>query len=286
MQPAIIFFDEIDGLAPVRSSKQDQIHSSIVSTLLALMDGLDSRGQVIVIGATNRVDSIDPAAASSRRFDRELNFALPSVTARKDILKIHTKHWSPPMSDAFASQIAAKTVGYCGADIKALCTESALRAVRRAYPQIYVSQEKLLIDVNTIRIKYVDFMAAMNGIVPASQRSAIVYARALPNAIAHLLQQAYDNIKLLISRRIPTDGTKQKRACADQSIIIYDDDVDEAMAPTEDEKQPSTLSPQNLSILRFCRSRARLLVHGASEWVRLISVPPSFHLSNNFRFIH
>jgi SpoVK/Ycf46/Vps4 family AAA+-type ATPase len=78
MRPSIIFFDEIDGLAPVRSSRQDQIHSSIVSTLLALMDGLDNRGEIIVIGATNRIDSIDPALRRPGRFDREFLFPLPS----------------------------------------------------------------------------------------------------------------------------------------------------------------------------------------------------------------
>jgi hypothetical protein len=89
-QPSIIFFDEIDGLAPVRSVKQDQIHASIVSTLLALMDGLDSRGQVVVIGATNRPDAIDPALRRPGRFDRELTFSLPDATARAAILDIHT----------------------------------------------------------------------------------------------------------------------------------------------------------------------------------------------------
>ena len=81
MRPSIIFFDEIDGLAPVRSSRQDQIHSSIVSTLLALMDGLDSRGEVVVIGATNRIDSIDPALRRPGRFDREFSFPLPPQEA-------------------------------------------------------------------------------------------------------------------------------------------------------------------------------------------------------------
>jgi SpoVK/Ycf46/Vps4 family AAA+-type ATPase len=90
-QPSIIFFDEIDGLAPVRSAKQDQIHASIVSTLLALMDGLDSRGQVVVIGATNRPDAVDPALRRPGRFDRELLFPLPDAQARSAILDIHTR---------------------------------------------------------------------------------------------------------------------------------------------------------------------------------------------------
>ncbi len=87
MRPSITFFDEIDGLAPVRSSRQDQIHSSIVSTLLALMDGLDSRGEIVIIGATNRIDSIDPALRRPGRFDREFSFPLPSQEVRTNHLK-------------------------------------------------------------------------------------------------------------------------------------------------------------------------------------------------------
>jgi len=86
MRPSIIFFDEIDGLAPVRSSRQDQIHSSIVSTLLALLDGLDSRGEIVVIGATNRLDAIDPALRRPGRFDREFHFPLPSYEVQQHIL--------------------------------------------------------------------------------------------------------------------------------------------------------------------------------------------------------
>ena len=112
-RPSIIFFDEIDGLAPVRSSRQDQIHSSIVSTLLALMDGLDSRGEIVVIGATNRIDSIDPALRRPGRFDREFLFPLPSLSARSQILKINTKEWNPKLSDNFVGEVAEKCVGMC-----------------------------------------------------------------------------------------------------------------------------------------------------------------------------
>src|SRR5208283_2662519 len=108
-QPSIIFFDEIDGLAPVRSSKQDQIHSSIVSTLLALMDGMHGRGQVVVLGATNHPDHIDPALRRPGRFDREFYFPLPDLEARLAILKIHTKGWEPPLSDKFLNEIADLT---------------------------------------------------------------------------------------------------------------------------------------------------------------------------------
>jgi SpoVK/Ycf46/Vps4 family AAA+-type ATPase len=145
-QPSIIFFDEIDGLAPVRSSKQDQVHNSIVSTLLALMDGLDSRGKVVVIGATNRVDALDGALRRPGRFDRELCFPLPNLEARKSILSIHTRKWADPPSEDLIEELATRCVGYCGADLKALCAESSLQALRRRYPQIYKSDQKLLID--------------------------------------------------------------------------------------------------------------------------------------------
>jgi len=117
-QPSIIFFDEIDGLAPVRSAKQDQIHASIVSTLLALMDGLDPRGQVVVIGATNRPDAIDPALRRPGRFDREFYFPLPDMEARRKIIQINTKKWEPPLEDSFLDRLAEVTKGYGGADIR------------------------------------------------------------------------------------------------------------------------------------------------------------------------
>ncbi|ODQ45860.1 hypothetical protein PICMEDRAFT_21054, partial [Pichia membranifaciens NRRL Y-2026] len=140
-QPSIIFFDEIDGLAPVRSSKQEQIHASIVSTLLALMDGMDNRGQVIIIGATNRPDSIDPALRRPGRFDREFYFPLPDLKAREEILKIHMRKWDHQLDDRFVKELAVLTKGYGGADLRALCTESALNSIQRSYPEIYKTQQ-------------------------------------------------------------------------------------------------------------------------------------------------
>lgn len=186
-QPSIIFFDEIDGLAPVRSSRQDQIHASIVSTLLGLMDGLDARGQIVVIGATNRVDAIDPALRRPGRFDRELVFTLPNLPARRTILGIHTRSWVPPPDPALLDAVAERAVGYCGADLRALCSEAALRSVRRRYPQIYDSSAKLAIDVAALSVRARDFSAAMSTLVPASHRAARTYARPLPARLAALL---------------------------------------------------------------------------------------------------
>ena len=197
-QPSIIFFDEIDGLAPVRSSKQDQIHASIVSTLLALMDGLDDRGQVIVIGATNRIDSIDPALRRPGRFDRELLFGLPDKEARREILDIHTQHWNPPLLSKFKDDLAEECVGYCGADLKSLCAEASLIALRRRYPQVYSRSEKLCIDVNKIIVTREDFLKALNKVVPASQRSVSTYRVGLKNTIKPLLSKAlYDTLEIL-----------------------------------------------------------------------------------------
>ena len=118
-QPSIIFFDEIDGLAPARSmSKQDHTHSSVVSTLLALMDGLDDRGQVVVIGATNRIDSIDPALRRPGRFDREFYFPLPDQSSRKKIIEMNTRAWVPKIDKDLVQYISQVTTGYCGADVK------------------------------------------------------------------------------------------------------------------------------------------------------------------------
>ena len=136
-QPSIIFFDEIDGLAPVRSSKQDQIHASIVSTLLALMDGMDGRGQVVVIGATNRPDAIDPALRRPGRFDREFYFPLPGLAARERILRIMTKKWAGWESEKGEENVkglAKLTKGYGGADMRVSNTSSpCMQHIYRLY---------------------------------------------------------------------------------------------------------------------------------------------------------
>jgi SpoVK/Ycf46/Vps4 family AAA+-type ATPase len=188
LAPSIIFFDEIDGIAPVRSSKQDQIHASIVSTLLALMDGLDDRGAVVVIGATNRPDAIDPALRRPQRFDRELYFPLPSAAGRRAILDIKTQRWSPPLTAAFKNALARATVGYCGADLAALCSEAALRAVRRRLPQIYASDAKLVVDPSAITITLADFASAMRDIVPAAARSSQGFAVPVPAHLTPLIR--------------------------------------------------------------------------------------------------
>ncbi|KAI9706153.1 MAG: hypothetical protein M1820_004914 [Bogoriella megaspora] len=221
-QPSIIFFDEIDGLAPVRSSKQEQIHASIVATLLALMDGMDGRGQVIVIGATNRPDTVDPALRRPGRFDREFYFPLPDEKARRAIIDIHTKGWDPPLKPEFKEQLAGLTKGYGGADLRALCTEAALNAVQGTYPQIYRSNEKLIIDPAKIKVLAKDFMISVNRMIPSSERSATSTSAPLAKDIEPLLREPLDEIVKLLSDIIP-----QKKKITALEEAQYDDRDDE-----------------------------------------------------------
>lgn len=220
-QPSIIFFDEIDGLAPVRSSKQDQIHASIVSTLLALMDGMDGRGQVIVIGATNRPDSIDPALRRPGRFDREFYFPLPDVEGRKSILDINTAEWG--LADEFKRSLAENTKGFGGADLRAVCTEAALNAIKRTYPQIYTSQQKLIVDPAKITIHATDFMKAIKDMTPSSERSASSGAAPLPKNIAPLLRDQFAEIKETLKNILPV---KPKITALDEAMYEPYEDSD------------------------------------------------------------
>lgn len=220
-QPSIIFFDEIDGLAPVRSSKQEQIHASIVSTLLALMDGMDGRGQVIVIGATNRPDNIDPALRRPGRFDREFYFPLPDIEGRKAILDIHTADWG--LSDLFKDSLAENTKGYGGADLRALCTEASLNAIQRTYPQIYASTEKLVVDPEKINVHATDFMLSIKKLIPSSERSATSGAKPLPKSIKPLLQKQLAEAKMALDGLLPR---KKKLTALQEAMYEQFDDED------------------------------------------------------------
>ncbi|TAQ86087.1 hypothetical protein B7494_g5582 [Chlorociboria aeruginascens] len=219
-QPSIIFFDEIDGLAPVRSSKQEQIHASIVSTLLALMDGMDGRGQVIVIGATNRPDNIDPALRRPGRFDREFYFPLPDLDGRKAIINIHTKDWG--IDDAFKTSLAHITKGYGGADLRALCTEAALNSIQRTYPQIYSSNDKLKIDADKIKITAKDFMLSIKKMIPSSERSTSSGAKPLPKSIEPLLIDQLMELETILDELIPIK--KKTTALQEAMYEQYEDD--------------------------------------------------------------
>jgi SpoVK/Ycf46/Vps4 family AAA+-type ATPase len=227
LQPSIIFFDEIDGLAPVRSAKQDQIHSSIVSTLLALMDGLEGRGNVIIIGATNRPDAIDPALRRPGRFDRELAFQLPNNIARRNIIRIHTKAWKNELAEEFLDTIADECIGYCGADVKSLCTEAALNAIKRTYPQIYNSANRLLLNHSKVHLNHSDFYEAMKRITPAAQRNNIHFARPIPATLHPILNHELQAIHAEINKFFPLAAVSKSKQANQNQMIISNDDNDE-----------------------------------------------------------
>ncbi|KAF5307164.1 hypothetical protein FQR65_LT00680 [Abscondita terminalis] len=203
MKPSIIFFDELDGLAPVRSSRQDQIHASIVSTLLALIDGFDNRGEVVVIGATNRIDAIDPALRRPGRFDRELYFPLPSRMERQEILKIHVSQWSPPPNPELLSFLAERAIGYCGSDLRALCSEAVIQSLRRTYPQVYTTDYKLLLDPTCVKVEKVDFLRAKSVLTPASHRITQALGRRLMPILKPVLGESLETTLRVLKESFP-----------------------------------------------------------------------------------
>jgi SpoVK/Ycf46/Vps4 family AAA+-type ATPase len=207
--PSIILFDEIDGLTPTRSAKQNQVHSSLVTTLLSCMDGIDDRGSVFVIGTTNRIDDIDSALRRPGRFDRELYVHLPSLDARQQILTIHTRSWKPipPCIDTLIT-VARHTIGYCGADLRSLCVEAALVATRRTLPSSYlqstVRHNDVIDAIPGIVVTLDDFMAAARTIVPASRRAESASSLVtLPLCLVPFITPVVDRcIKLLRHRTV------------------------------------------------------------------------------------
>ncbi|MGC8586206.1 MAG: CDC48 family AAA ATPase [Candidatus Micrarchaeia archaeon] len=171
--PTIIFMDEIDAIAPKREEATNEVERRMVSQLLALMDGITSRGQVIVIGATNRPNAIDPALRRPGRFDREIEIGVPDRNARKEILQIHTKNM-PLAKDVDLDELANMTHGYTGADIAALCREAAMAELRHILPQIINKKSvpnEILANLNVTRA---DFMEALALIQPSALREVFV----------------------------------------------------------------------------------------------------------------
>ena len=173
--PSIIFIDEIDAIAPKREEAHGDVERRVVAQLLTLMDGLKGRGQVIVIGATNRPDDIDPALRRPGRFDREIEIGVPDRNARKEIFEIKTRGM-PLAEDVDLDKIADLTHGYTGADIEALVKEAALRAVRRIVPDIAKFEgNKLPTEVlEKLKVTMDDFMHAYKIVQPSALREVLI----------------------------------------------------------------------------------------------------------------
>ena len=172
--PSIIFIDEIDAIAPKREDVYGDVEKRVVAQLLALMDGLDDRGNVIVLGATNRPDSVDPALRRPGRFDREFEVSVPNEDGRLEILEIHTRGM-PINNEIDLKDLSADLHGYTGADLKSLCREAALKSIRRYLPEIDLETEKIPTEVlQSMQIKLVDFYDAMQDVVPTAMREFYV----------------------------------------------------------------------------------------------------------------
>ncbi len=168
--PSIIFIDELDAIAPKRSEVTGEVEKRVVAQLLALMDGLESRGQVIVIGATNRPNALDPALRRPGRFDREIEIGIPDKKGRREILQIHTRGM-PLADDVNLDRLAEMTRGYTGADLAALCREAAMKSIRRILPSIDFSEEKISPEIlDNLVVTMKDFLDAFKEITPTALR--------------------------------------------------------------------------------------------------------------------
>ncbi|MEM2601896.1 MAG: CDC48 family AAA ATPase, partial [Candidatus Bathyarchaeia archaeon] len=172
--PSIIFIDEMDAIAPKREEVTGEVERRVVAQLLSLMDGIGSRGNIIVIGATNRPNAIDPALRRPGRFDREIEIGVPDKEGRYEILQIHTRNM-PLAKDVDLKRLAEITHGYTGADIAALCREAAMKALRRYLPEINLEEESIPPEVlDKMEVKMEDFTAAYREITPTAMREVYV----------------------------------------------------------------------------------------------------------------
>lgn len=176
--PSIIFIDEIDAIAPKREDVQGEVERRVVAQLLATMDGLKSRGQVVVIAATNRVNAVDPALRRPGRFDREIEIGVPDKTGRLEVLHIHSR--GMPLTEegdlrVDLAALASRTHGFVGADLHALCREAAMKALRRYLPKINLDEEEIPQDVlEQLEVTNEDFLGALREIQPTAVREVFI----------------------------------------------------------------------------------------------------------------
>ena len=172
--PSIIFVDEIDSIAPKREEVTGEVERRVVSQMLSLMDGLEARGKVIVISATNRPNAIDPALRRPGRFDREIEIKVPDKKGRKDILSIHSRNM-PLTDDVDIDKLASVSHGYVGADLEYLCKEAAMKCLRRLLPILDLQEEKLPPEtLDKLVVNQEDFSKALVEVVPSGMREVFI----------------------------------------------------------------------------------------------------------------
>jgi len=172
--PSIIFVDEIDSIAPKREEVTGEVERRVVSQMLSLMDGLEARGKVIVIAATNRPNAIDPALRRPGRFDREIEIKVPDKKGRKDILAIHSRNM-PLSDDVNVEKISSVSHGYVGADLEYLCKEAAMKCLRRLLPELNMEEEKLPPEtLDKLIVNNEDFQKALIEVTPSGMREVFI----------------------------------------------------------------------------------------------------------------
>lgn len=173
--PSIIFIDEIDAIAPKREETHGEVERRVVSQLLTMMDGLKSRGKVVVIGATNRINALDPALRRPGRFDREIEVGVPDKTSRLAVLKIHTRGM-PLAKNVNLNELAGTTHGFVGADLEALTKEAAMNVLRKVLPDLQMEGEEEIPDeiLDKLIVRHADFLEALKVVRPSAMREVLV----------------------------------------------------------------------------------------------------------------
>jgi len=172
--PTIIFIDEIDSIAPKREEVTGEVERRVVSQMLSLMDGLEARGKVIVIAATNRPNAIDSALRRPGRFDREIEIKVPSKKGRFEILQIHTRHM-PLTQEVDLERLSSVAHGFVGADLEGLCKEAAMKTLRRVLPELKLEEDKLTPEfLNKLQVTNDDFQNALKDITPSAMREVYI----------------------------------------------------------------------------------------------------------------
>ncbi len=220
--PSIIFIDEIDSIAPKREEVSGDVEKRVVSQLLTLMDGIKSRGKLVVIGATNRPNAIDPALRRPGRFDREIEIGIPDEQGRLDILLIHTRGM-PLTEEVDLAAIARVTHGFVGADLEALSKEAAMRSLRRILPEINLEQPNIPAEIlNKIKVTKQDFDEALRDISPSAMREVLVQRPNVKWQDIGGLQQVKDELEEAIEWPLTHgDLFAQADVRAPKGILLY-----------------------------------------------------------------
>ncbi len=219
--PSILFIDELDSIAPKREEVTGEVERRVVAQLLTEMDGLEERGRVVVIGATNRIDAIDPALRRGGRFDREIEIGVPDADARFEILQIHTKGM-PLAEDVDLKKMADRTHGFVGADIAALCKEAAMKALRRYLPNISLDEPIPEGVLESMRIVQDDFESTLREVEPSAMREVFIEVPKVTWEMVGALQRAKQEIREAVEWPIKyPEKFKRRGLTPPRGILLY-----------------------------------------------------------------